>query len=234
MGWASGAPPLLVAWLWSPRPARHTAEVAIENPEPGTEEPGEGGEVRAGERVARTDPVTAVFSRQVRPGREAEFEEWAHGVISAATRWPGHLGASVLHEPGSPWYHLVYKFTDRDRFRAWAESEERGHWLGRVERLTEDQDHELQQTTGLETWFDLPGPDANPRPPPPRWKMWLVSLIAVYPLVVLFQWALAPRMSRLPLLFRSAMFPLVLLTLMTYVVMPLVTRFLRRWLRPGR
>jgi uncharacterized protein len=141
--------------------------VAIENPEPGTEEPGEGGEVRAGERVARTDPVTAVFSRQVRPGREAEFEEWAHGVISAATRWPGHLGASVLHEPGSPWYHLVYKFTDRDRFRAWAESEERGHWLGRVERLTEDQDHELQQTTGLETWFDLPGPDANPRPPPP-------------------------------------------------------------------
>jgi uncharacterized protein len=64
--------------------------------------------------------------------------------------------------------------------------------------------------------------------------MWLVSLIAVYPLVVLFQWALAPRMSRLPLLFRSAMFPLVLLTLMTYVVMPLVTRFLRRWLRPGR
>ena len=45
---------------------------------------------------------------------------------------------------------------------------------------------------------------------------------------------LAPRMSRLPLLFRSAMFPLVLLTLMTYVVMPLVTRFLRRWLRPGR
>ncbi|HEY4728150.1 MAG TPA: antibiotic biosynthesis monooxygenase, partial [Actinomycetes bacterium] len=67
-----------------------------------------------------------------------------------------------------------------------------------------------------------------------RWKMWLVSLIAVYPLVVLFQWALTPRMSRLPLLVRSALFPLVLLTLMTYVVMPLVTRFLRRWLRPGR
>jgi antibiotic biosynthesis monooxygenase (ABM) superfamily enzyme len=33
---------------------------------------------------------------------------------------------------------------------------------------------------------------------------------------------------------KSAVFPLVLLTLMTFVVMPLVTRFLRRWLRPGR
>ena len=97
------------------------------------EEPGEDGELRSGERVARTDPVTAVFSRRVRPGREAEFEDWAHGVIAAATRWPGHLGASVLHEPDSPWYHLVYKFTDRDRFRAWIESEERDHWLGQVD-----------------------------------------------------------------------------------------------------
>ena len=166
MGWASGAPPLLVAWLspwlWSPRPARHTAEVAIENPEPGNEEPGEDGEVRAGERVARTDPVTAVFSRQVRPGREAEFEEWAHGVISAATRWPGHLGASVLHEPGSPWYHLVYKFTDRDRFRAWAESEERGRWLGRVERLTRTRTTSSSRRPG---W--RPGSTSPARTPPP-------------------------------------------------------------------
>jgi hypothetical protein len=36
---------------------------------------------RAGERVAGDEPVTAVFSRRVRPGREAEFEGWAHGVI---------------------------------------------------------------------------------------------------------------------------------------------------------
>jgi uncharacterized protein len=198
--------------------------VAIE--EPGAED----GEGRAGERVARTDPVTAVFSRRVRPGREAEFEDWAHGVIAAATRWPGHLGASVLHEPDSPWYHLVYKFTDRDRFRAWVESEERDHWLGQVERLTEDTERELQETTGLETWFDLPGTAAAPRRPPPRWKMWMVSLVAVYPLVVLFQWVLAPRVERMPLLVKAALFPLVLLTLMTFVVMPLVTRVLRPWL----
>jgi uncharacterized protein len=148
------------------------------------EEPGdEDAEARAGERAARTEPVTAVFSRRVRPGREAAFEDWAHGVIAAATRWPGHLGASVLR---------------------------------------------------LETWFDLPGPDAAPRPPPPRWKMWLVSLVALYPLVVLFQWALAPRVEGWPLAAKAAVFPLVLLTTMTYVVMPLVSRVLRRWLQRGR
>ena len=64
--------------------------------------------------------------------------------------------------------------------------------------------------------------------------MWIFYLVSVYPLVVLFQWALAPRVNRWPLLVKSAVFPLVLLTLMSFVVMPLVTRFLRRWLRPGR
>jgi antibiotic biosynthesis monooxygenase (ABM) superfamily enzyme len=197
---------------------------AIEKPE-ASEAP-----ARSGERAARTDPVTAVFSRRVKPGREAEFEDWAHAVIEAATRYPGHLGASVLHEPGSPYYHVVYKFTDRDRFRAWVESDERRRFLAEAERLTEE-DHDLQQTTGLETWFDLPGPEGAPQRPPPRWKMWLVSLLAVYPLVLLFQWLLAPRVEGWPLPLRALAFPLVLLTLMTYVVMPVVTRLLRRLLR---
>jgi antibiotic biosynthesis monooxygenase (ABM) superfamily enzyme len=58
-----------------------------------SERPGAGVEARAGERVARTEPVTAVFSRRVEPGREREFEDWAHGVIEAATRYPGGPGA---------------------------------------------------------------------------------------------------------------------------------------------
>jgi antibiotic biosynthesis monooxygenase (ABM) superfamily enzyme len=68
--------------------------------------------------------------------------------------------------------------------------------------------------------------------PPPRWKMWLVSLVAVYPLVLAFQALLRPRMVGLPLPLRALLFPLVLLTLMTFVVMPVVTRVLRRWLGP--
>jgi antibiotic biosynthesis monooxygenase (ABM) superfamily enzyme len=39
-------------------------------------------------------------------------------------------------------------------------------------------------------------------------------------------------MASLPLHLRALLFPLVLLTLMTFVVMPVVTRVLRRWLGP--
>jgi antibiotic biosynthesis monooxygenase (ABM) superfamily enzyme len=39
-------------------------------------------------------------------------------------------------------------------------------------------------------------------------------------------------MAGLPFPLRALSFPLVLLTLMTFVVMPVVTRLLRRWLGP--
>ena len=39
-------------------------------------------------------------------------------------------------------------------------------------------------------------------------------------------------MAGLPLPLRALVFPLVLLTLMTFVVMLVVTRMLRRWLGP--
>lgn len=46
--------------------------------------------------------------------------------------------------------------------------------------------------------------------PPPPCKMWLVSLLAIYPLVVAFQAALGPAIKTWPLLVRSAAFPLIL------------------------
>jgi uncharacterized protein len=182
-------------------------------------------------RPAADDPVTVLYSRRVKPGREADFEAWARGIVAAARQFPGHLGASVLDAPGSREYHILFTFADRRSLRAWLDSDERRRWLVRGGELLEA-DRGLQQLTGLETWFKLPGSNVPTMTPPPRWKMWLVSLVAVYPLVLAFQVLVVPRMARLPLPLRALVFPLVLLTLMTFVVMPMVTRALRRWLGP--
>jgi antibiotic biosynthesis monooxygenase (ABM) superfamily enzyme len=71
----------------------------------------------------------------------------------------------------------------------------------------------LPPLTGLEAWFTLP--HRATLKPPPRWKMWLVSLLAIYPLVVIFQVTIVPTIETWPLLVRSAALPLTLLTLMT-------------------
>ena len=196
-------------------------------PGPDSADPG----APAGTRPATDDPVTVLYSRRVKAGREADFEAWAHGIVAAARQFPGHLGASVLGAPGSREYHILFSFADRRSLRAWLESAERHRWLAQLGNLLEA-DRGLQQLTGLETWFKLPGSNMPTMKPPPRWKMWLVSLVAVYPLVLAFQVLLVPRMAKLPLLLRALLFPLVLLTLMTFVVMPMVTRLLHRWLGP--
>ena len=196
--------------------------------------PGQGpsdAQAPADARPAADDPVTVLYSRRVKPGREADFEAWARGIVAAARQFPGHLGASVLDAPGSREYHILFTFADRRSLRAWLDSDERRRWLARVGELLEA-DRGLQQLTGLETWFKLPGSNVPTMTPPPRWKMWLVSIVAVYPLVLVFQVLVVPRMARLPLPLRALVFPLVLLTLMTFVVMPMVTRALRRWLGP--
>jgi uncharacterized protein len=182
-------------------------------------------------RPASDDPVTVLYSRRVRPGREADFEAWARGIVAAARQFPGHLGASVLDAPGSREYHILFSFADRRSLQAWLDSDERRRRLARVGELLEA-DRGLQQLTGLETWFKLPGSNVPTMKPPPRWKMWLISLAAVYPLVLAFQALVVPRMAALPLPLRALLFPLVLLTLMTFVVMPVVTRVFRRWLGP--
>jgi antibiotic biosynthesis monooxygenase (ABM) superfamily enzyme len=189
------------------------------------------GQAPAGARPASDEPVTVLYSRRVKPGREADFEAWARGIVAAARQFPGHLGASVLDAPGSREYHILFSFADPRSLRAWQDSEERQRWLARVGELLEA-DRGLQQLTGLETWFKLPGANVPTMKPPPRWKMWLISLMAVYPLVLAFQALAVPRMVGLPLPLRALLFPLVLLTLMTFVVMPVVTRVLHRWLDP--
>src|SRR5215207_4440884 len=184
-----------------------------------------------GARPAGDEPVTVLYSRRIKPGREADFQAWAHGIVAASRQFPGHLGASVLDAPGSREYHILFTFADRRSLRAWLDSEERRRWLARVGELIEA-DQGLQQLTGLETWFTLPGCNVATMKPPPRWKMWLVSLVALYPLVLAFHVLVVPRIAGLPLPLRALAFPLVLLTLMTFVVMPVVTRLLRRWLGP--
>jgi antibiotic biosynthesis monooxygenase (ABM) superfamily enzyme len=179
---------------------------------------------------SRPERVTTVVSRRVRPGKEPEFERWVHGIIAASSSF--HLAASVLHDRGSRDYHVLFQFTDQACLDAWMDSEERSRRLAGLAELIEEE-RGVQQTTGLETWFMLPGSNVPTMKPPPRWKMWMVSMIALYPLVLAFLTFVGPHVKSWPLAARAALFPFVLLTLMTFVVMPVVSRVAARWLRPA-
>jgi antibiotic biosynthesis monooxygenase (ABM) superfamily enzyme len=88
-----------------------------------------------------------------------------------------------------------------------------------------------QVLTGLETWFTLPGHPGVP--PPPRYKMAILTWITIFPLIALVVILLGPLLEGLSLVPRLAITTAVTVPIMTWLVMPRVTRLLRGWLYPG-
>ncbi|CAM5746091.1 hypothetical protein [Streptomyces afghaniensis 772] [Streptomyces afghaniensis] len=179
--------------------------------------------------IRRAEPVTTVLTWQVRPGRERQFEEWTRGITRCARQFPGNEGVSWLTPEDGHRYHAVLRWSDRHRLAAWLESEERAHWHRRIEDIATEVSSERQSTTGMETWFSLPGTTVQA---PPRWKMVLTTFLGAYPFTLLIQWLVTPHTTGWPLPLRAAVFPLVLLPVLTYLVMPRLSRLLRLWLYP--
>lgn len=178
-------------------------------------------------------PVTALASRRVRRGREREFEDWATGILGAVNEFEGYLGSEVLRpgdDPEDDEYRIVFRFDQASNMRAWEGSEERRLWLKRAEPLIHEE--RVKVLTGLETWFTRPSRPGEPAPP--RYKMAVVTWLAVYPLITLILVLLGPVLSLLPMLVRTLVLTAVMVTLMTYVIMPRLTRLFSFWLYPDR
>lgn len=173
--------------------------------------------------------VTVVTSRRVKPGREAEFEEWLEGIGAEAARFPGLLARRITrpadHE--HPEYVIVFRFTSYTTLRGWTESPERKAWLEKVKPLVLDAYKETA-LTGLETWFTVPGTPGQA--PPPRYKMAAVSLLVVYPLSMGLSAVLLPWLRGLPGPAQSLVMAVTMIGLMTWVLMPRATWLFRKWL----
>jgi uncharacterized protein len=192
-----------------------------------------GGPSGASRPVERGGPVTTTVTRRVKPGHEAFYEKFLDGIIAAASRYPGHLGVEVFRpDSGSGGeYRTVYRFDSAEHLHAWLDSDEHAAWLERAEPHVIGPLH-TEFLTGLETWFTLPGRPGTPAPPP--YKMTLVTWITIFPLITGIVVVLGPLLEGLPLTLRLGVTTAVTVTLMTWVVMPRMTRLLSGWLYPAR
>lgn len=175
-------------------------------------------------------PVTVDVVQKIKPGCEAAFEEVLAGLTEAAKAFEGHLGVNIFRpsNQADPEYRVVFKFDHISNLRRWEASAVRRQWLERADRLTIGAS-QWQILTGLETWFTLSTQRAIV--PPPRYKMLVITCLAAFPTINLINFLLQPLHS-LPLLLRTLITTIVLLSLMTYVVMPRMTKLFAGWLYP--
>jgi uncharacterized protein len=176
-------------------------------------------------------PVTTTVTRRVKPGHEPFYESFLEGIIADAARFPGHLGVEVFRPAAASTgeYRVVYRFDTSEHLDAWLQSDERAAWLERAEPHVVGP-MRMQVLTGLETWFTLP--DRPGIPPPPPYKMALLTWVTIFPLITIVVIVLEPLLERLALVPRLAVTTAVTVPIMTWLVMPRVTRLLRGWLYP--
>jgi antibiotic biosynthesis monooxygenase (ABM) superfamily enzyme len=191
-------------------------------------------DVSAGEKVMAEEQgsrkadeqVTVVFRRTARPGRERDLERWIAEVGREARQFPGHLGQNVVRpvNPAAPEYTIIVHFASPEALRGWLDSEVRARHLEEVNAFTVGE-VAIESVQGMEYWFEPARPNA-----PPKWKMVVVIFIVLYPLAVLLNVGLKQIFDGMPDHLRQLIAIVVTVVLMTYLLMPAMTKLLRRWL----
>lgn len=176
-------------------------------------------------------PVHIAIVRRVRPGCEAEFEQALREFFQASFAQGGVQGASMLTPaPGtdSREYGILRTFASREECETFYASPMFKAWEHRARALTEGEPG-YRELHGLEAWFRTPN-----LPPPPRWKMAVTTFAGVYPTVMVLSLTLGPLAGQLPFLLRHAVFNLCVVMILTWMVMPVLTRILHIWLHPHK
>lgn len=179
-------------------------------------------------------PVSAVIGTRVRPGKEDEYRAWERRIAIAQSKAPGLQG--YRFEPPIPDVQqdhvIILRFDSEANLHAWMDSPVRKKLLEEVEPLTVEMRARIARS-GFEQWFrDKSGASSTA----PVWKMNLLVLMMLYPIVFLFALFVGtPLLSdRLHLPFAVALFlGNIVSVILTGFLVPWAAGHFGWWLQPA-
>ena len=174
-----------------------------------------------------TERVTAVSSVRVAPGAADAFRALHDDILVELATSPGFLRAD-LFEPVEGVQEdtvVVLAFDTRANLDHWLASDERRRILEQMEQYTEG-DRTVNVVGGFAGWFDSMG-GAQVR----KWKSTVAVLLALIPTSLAFT---AVRLALFPDLhpaLATVLGNIIGIVVLTWLLMPIVTRRLDAWLR---
>ena len=174
------------------------------------------------------EPVTLVLSQRIEPHDREEFVALHDDAVDRLAHFEGFLGSELLPpvEGVQDDLVIVASFTSRADLDRWLESDSRREWLGMIERLV-DGERTLNVVGGFGGWFPAQSSQSQG---PKRWKQAIAVFIALFPTVLaitLVRGVIAPNMNVVVAVFVGNVLGILMLT---YVLMPPLTRLLGGWL----
>lgn len=176
--------------------------------------------------------ATVVITHHIMDGQHEQYEEWLNEIGPICRSAPGNIDWQIIR----PIKNLTYSYTVIIRFdtiehlQNWMESAERKRLIEKIKPLiTKGDDYYIN--SGLDFLF-APAKPANPAPV--KWKQYLVTWSAIYPLSLSIPLIVLPllRLLKIPAVrFIDSLFISgTIVLLMVYLIMPHYTRLIKKWL----
>jgi antibiotic biosynthesis monooxygenase (ABM) superfamily enzyme len=176
--------------------------------------------------------ATVVITHQVNGENQRDYQKWLDEIVPIAKSYPGHLGVVIIKPvPGvTVTFTIVIRFDSKYNLLAWMKSQDRAQLIRKVQPFLADED-KFEVLKGLDFWFS---PEGVKSKIPTRWKQFIVTWTAIYPLVTtvsIIQDLIIQRCYLNPNHYLKTLFATGFVVLMmVYVVMPRYTKLVHKWL----
>lgn len=176
--------------------------------------------------------ATVVITHRVHKDKHADYERWQSEIAALCKTYPGYLDWHIVRPISglSETYTVIIRFDTTEHLQGWMESPDRNRLIEKAQQLFISGD-DYSISSGLDFWFTQKGAKAKV---PVRWKQYVVTWSAIYPLVLCVPSIVVPILRKLGAPNSHYLTTLavtgVVVFLMVYVVMPHYTKLIQRWL----
>lgn len=177
--------------------------------------------------------ASVVITHHVSPALQAEYERWLEEIGPLCRASEGLLDWHIIRPVAgyTDTYSVMIRYQTEQHLTQWLDSPARKAMIAKAAHLLAGQD-EYQISSGLDFLFaqsNLPAAK-----PPVRWKQFLLTWSAIFPLVSVVPLLVVPLLdaSGLPQsrVLHTFFVTGVVVALMVYVVMPRYSKLMRHWL----
>ncbi|MGJ8535354.1 MAG: antibiotic biosynthesis monooxygenase [Alphaproteobacteria bacterium] len=176
-----------------------------------------------------SNPVTLAVTDHVPTSAKVRYEEMVEELHQLFQTQDGFLSVDIVRHNRQHQieYTILSRWSDEAAIKQWRNNEVFRKRLSEIESITGGPAQHVQ-AMGLGMWIDhaegvAPGL-------PPAWKRIAMSVVAVYPMLMLLMALSVPIIGGLPQSIQVLIIVIVLSALLTWPIMPWLSKLLHHWL----
>lgn len=175
--------------------------------------------------------ASVVITHSILDGKQQEYEQWLNEIVPLTRHSKGFIDHQIVRPiPDLTFvYTVIIRFDTIENLKKWMESDDRKKLIEKAAPLFR-RDDRYTIKSGLDFLFE----SESETKVPVRWKQYLATWSAIYPLSLLVPLIILPilRFLKIPVshYFDGLIVSGGIVFLMIYVVMPNYTKLIRKWL----